>query len=314
MTVFNPSHPRAEIRPLVVGQLKGRCLYFSGASAAAKKRTILMVYGQHASLERNFGIAEFLSRFGNVVAPDMPGFGAMTSFAAHRQKPTLDNFANYIGDFIDNHFKDKQKLIIVGLSFGLIVISRCLQIRPDIGRRTRLVVSLVGFAKWHSLRISRSRRRLYLIGTALVRKRTLAWVFRYLVLNRFILRRFYGKTRLARAKYAGSSGHERDLINAVEINLWQTNDTATWAATANIILKVDMTTGGRVDCRLLHIAVSSDQYFEPVQNLKDLKTVYNNVDTLEANSDRHAPTIIAPAAEIARFVPTGIGRYIRSKW
>lgn len=70
--------PADYILPLYMNGLSGRVIRLP--APPEKKREILFIYGHHASLERIFGVAEYLNRYGAVTVPDLPGFGGMDSF------------------------------------------------------------------------------------------------------------------------------------------------------------------------------------------------------------------------------------------
>src|SRR5689334_10233567 len=96
--------------PLNMNGLRGRMLRLP--PPARKKREILLIYGHHASIERMFGLAENLNRYGGVTLPDLPGFGGMQSFYRLNEKPTLDNLADYLASFVKLRYK-RQKVSIL---------------------------------------------------------------------------------------------------------------------------------------------------------------------------------------------------------
>ena len=61
------------VLPLDMNGLSGRMLCLP--AQAGKKREILFVPGLHTSLERLFGVIEYLNKYGGVTLPDLPGFG-----------------------------------------------------------------------------------------------------------------------------------------------------------------------------------------------------------------------------------------------
>src|SRR5205085_8468415 len=94
--------PRLDIEqylsPLSINGMDGRMLYMPAPKN--KNRDIVIVYGHHTSIERMFGFARFLNRYGSVTIPDFPGFGGMESFYKIGKKPTIDNLADYLAAFI----------------------------------------------------------------------------------------------------------------------------------------------------------------------------------------------------------------------
>src|SRR4051812_21299994 len=129
--------PAEYILPLYMNGLSGRMLRMPAPKN--KKRDILFIYGHHASIERHFGVAELLNKYGSVTMPDLPGFGGMDSFYKIGEKPTLDNLADYLASFIKLRYK-RQKFIIAGYSLGVMIITRMLQKHPQIAKKVEMNV------------------------------------------------------------------------------------------------------------------------------------------------------------------------------
>src|ERR1041385_6148442 len=102
--------PADHILPLYMNGLAGRMLRLPPPKS--KKREILLIAGQHTSLERIFGMAEYLNRFGGVTSPDLPGFGGMESFYKIGEKPTIDKMADYLASFIKLRYKNRRFTVI----------------------------------------------------------------------------------------------------------------------------------------------------------------------------------------------------------
>ena len=100
--------------------LAGRVLRIPSSSKL--KRNILFIYGSHSSIERNFGLAESFARYGNVANPDLPGFGGMEPLYKKGLKPTKENMADYLADFIRTEYGN-QKVTIAGFSICLLYTS-----------------------------------------------------------------------------------------------------------------------------------------------------------------------------------------------
>src|SRR5690606_29130786 len=124
---------------------------------ARKNRQILLVYGHHASLERMFGLAEELNKYGSITMPDLPGFGGMESFYKIGEKPTLDNLADYLASFIKLRYK-RRRVSILAMSFGFLVVTRMLQRYPELVKKVDVLVSIVGFCHHQDFKM---RRRNY---------------------------------------------------------------------------------------------------------------------------------------------------------
>ena len=116
--------PADYILPLHMNGLSGRMLRIEPPKNT--KLEILFIYGHHASLERYFGVGELMNRHGGLTVPDLPGFGGMDPFYKIGEKPTLDNYADYLASIINLRFKNKR-FIVAGYSLGVVIITRMLQ-------------------------------------------------------------------------------------------------------------------------------------------------------------------------------------------
>src|ERR1019366_5253595 len=126
MAAKRPENLNECIFPLNMNGLQGRMLK---APSKSKSREILMVYGHHVTLERWFGLAEELLRYGGVTMPDLPGFGGMESLHKIGEKPSLDIYADYLASFIKLRYK-QRRLTIVAEGFGFLAATRMLQRFP----------------------------------------------------------------------------------------------------------------------------------------------------------------------------------------
>ena len=89
----------ADISLLRLDNFRGRMLTCP-AQDPNQGRQIIFVSGHRTSLERYQGLAAALAEFGQVISPDLPGFGGMTSFFKVGLTPSLDNYADYLYSFI----------------------------------------------------------------------------------------------------------------------------------------------------------------------------------------------------------------------
>src|SRR3989344_2022937 len=131
--------PADYILPLYMNGLSGRMLRM--APPKNSKLEILFIYGHHASLERYFGVGELMNKYGGLSVPDLPGFGGMDSFYKIGEKPTLDNFADYLASFIKLRYKNKR-FVVAGYSLGVVIITRMLQKYPELSKKVEMVVSI----------------------------------------------------------------------------------------------------------------------------------------------------------------------------
>lgn len=303
-------NPADYIMPLNINGLEGRMLKLPAkATKQSSKHEILYVYGHHSSLERWWGLAQLLNRYGAVTMPDLPGFGGMDSFYKIGKQPTLDNMADYLAAFIKLRFK-RKKIIIVGCSFGFVVITRMLQRSPELAKKVTLLVSIVGFAHKDDFIFSKPRYYTYLYGARLLSRWLPAKLFRYTLLNSWVLRSFYGRTHNAKKKFAlASDATELEQIKSVEVDLWQHNDVRTWAFTTAEFLRLD-NCKQKIDLPLWHIMAKTDHYFDHKVVEQHLRIVFANYSSDEYDLGAHTPSVLADEKTAGALLPPKLRRYL----
>lgn len=274
-----------------------------------KTAEILFVYGQHSSQERWWGLLKYANRFGAITAPDLPGFGGMTSFHAIGKRPTLDNYADYLAAFVKMRYR-RKKVAIVGMSLGFAIATRMLQRYPELSRHVTLLVSLAGFTHWDDFSFGKRRMMLYRSLAAACSHWLPATFFRYVLLNRHLLRRTYHRTLHAREKFAAAKdAEEHERFMDMEIDLWHRNDVRTYARTLAELLTLNNCTS-RLDVPVWHVNVDSDQYLNPHRVEQHLRIAFSNVHIVESHLKSHAPSIIATEDEVAPLIPKKLRRVL----
>lgn len=306
MTKQTPQ-PKDYIKPLNMNGLQGRMLHMPAPKS--KGREILMVYGHHSSLERWFGLAQVLNRYGAVTMPDLPGFGGMDSFYKIGRKPTLDNMADYLAAFVKMRYK-RRRVTIVGMSFGFAVVTRMLQRCPDLARKVDVVVSLVGFAHKDDFSFGWRRYWSYRIGVALFARRLPSYFFRAVCLHPAVLRYVY--TKMDHAKFRGLTPEEDEKMLAVEIGLWRDNDVRTYMYTTTVMLTLDNCVK-RVNLPVWHVAATNDHFFDNNRIEQHLRVIFPEFDSATVDMTKHAPTVIADAKDAEPFVPPKLRKYLSRK-
>jgi pimeloyl-ACP methyl ester carboxylesterase len=291
--------------------LEGRVLHMPHPKKNGK-REILFVYGHHSSLERWWGVAQFLNRYCAVTMPDLPGFGGMDSFYKIGKKPTLDNFADYLAAYIKLRYK-RRRVTIVGMSFGFIVATRMLQRYPELTKKVDLLVSFAGFAHRDDFTFSKWRWRLYRYGSGALTHRPVAFIFRHIALHPRALRLVYGRTHNAKEKFAGIVGEELEEITRFEIKLWHDNDVRTWAYTTVEFLQLD-NCRVRIDMPVNHLAVEADRYFDNKLVEQHFRVIFSDFILLTTlKLANHAPSVVADAKAAAVFVPPKLRRMLKDE-
>ena len=288
------------IVPVNINGLKGRMLKVP--ASAKMKREIIFVYGHHASLERVYGFAEFLRRYGNVLVPDLPGFGGMDSYYKIHEKPTLDNLADYLASIVKLRAR-KRKLTLIGFSFGFTVITRMLQRNPNLAGNADLLVSIGGFSHKSDMRYTLARKQVYSVTTRMLSHKAASIFFRNIALHPYVIKKFYARTYNAKSKLAGLNPEELQNALEFEVGLWRINEPRTHMKTTNIMLNID-NLRPKIDLDLWHVYTNKDRYIDHKIAVNNLKKIFRHVNAVRIKSDNHSPSILATKKEAAVFFPT----------
>lgn len=295
------------IAPLNMNGLRGRMLYMPAPKN--KKREILFVYGHHSSLERWWGLIQNLNRYGAVTMPDLPGFGGMDSFYKIGQRATIDNLADYLAAFVKMRYK-RRRFTVVGMSFGFVVVTRMLQRYPDLAKKVDLCVSLAGFMHKDDFVFSKTRWAFYRYGSGMFAFPPMAAFFRYVLLNKWIIRTIYRHTHNAKDKFKGVVDEElKEMLN-VEVDLWHINDVRTYMRTSVEFLTLD-NCRRQIDLPVHHIAMATDRYFNNDVVEQHMRVTFKDFSLLAmVKLGNHAPSVIADAKSAAPFIPAKLRKML----
>lgn len=287
------------ISSITINGLRGRVMHFNAPSK--KKREILLVYGHHASLERMYGLAKALNRYGSVTIPDMPGFGGMDSLYSIGKKPNIDSLAEYLAAFIKLRFK-KRKITIIAVSLGFGVVTRMLQMYPSLTDKVELCVSAAGFTHHDDIKLPPFKRRAVILLTKIFSLRVIAFIIRFLFLQAPIIRWMYRKDT-SRSHTEKETAERRKYRIEFEVWLWQNNDVRTHFFTLNQMLTMDLC-NNFLSIPVYHVAVDADQYLDNHLIEQHMRVIYSDFIKLPLTKAKaHAPTIIATAREASVFIP-----------
>ncbi len=304
-----PGLPEDFIVPLNINGLDGRMLRLPAQKRT--KREILFLYGSHSSLERWWGLAEQLSKAGNVTMPDFPGLGGMTPLYRIGRQPDIDNLADYLAAFVKLKYRNK-KVLIVGMSLGFVIGTRMLQRYPELTKKVELIVSIVGFAHRDDLIFSKRRLFIYKNLSKIFSRKWPAFLFKHIALNPFFIKLVYHRSINAKEKFVGLSGDEFRRTMEMEIDLWHSNDIRTQFKNYLEMFSLD-NTHTRVNLPVYHVAAKKDRYFNNVRVEEHMRRIFNDFEVFYTTAPNHAPTIIATANEAAPFVPPGLRRILNRK-
>ncbi|MDO8265585.1 MAG: alpha/beta hydrolase, partial [Candidatus Saccharibacteria bacterium] len=232
----NYAEMQSNIKSLDINGLKGRMLRI--ASIKNPKKEILMIYGHHASLERVYGLAHELSQYGNVTAPDLPGFGGMDSFYKIDMIPTIDTLADYLATFVKLRYKNKR-VTIIGMSLGFAIATRMLQRYPELTKKVDILVSMVGFTRSDDTKLDKKITGMYKLLGLIFSHRIPAFLFYNIALHPSLIRAIYAKTPNAKAKFKHLSRDDHKRAMEFEVILWRENDVRTYMKMLLEMLTID---------------------------------------------------------------------------
>lgn len=309
MSNTNHKDPNDYIAPLFMNGLQGRMLRLP--LPKGKTREILFIYGMHASIERVFGLVEFLNKYGGITVPDLPGFGGMQPFYKIGEKPSIDNMADYLAAFIKMRYR-RRKVTIMAMSLGFPIVTRMLQRFPELTKKVELLISVVGFV--HHEEFIFTKRNFFMMrwGASLLSNRLPAFIIKHVALRPSMIRATYKLVADKNVKMRDASEAERNLRIDFEINLWQINDIRTYMDNAVTMLTLDLCKQ-QVDLPVYHVAVAEDRYFDNHIVEQHLGVVYSKVTVIHAHMKQHAPTVIADAKAAGELVPAKLRRILNAK-
>ena len=300
----------SSIQPLNMNGLSGRLMYLPAPKK--HKREFLVVYGHHSSLERWSGFAEVFNDYGAVIMPDLPGFGGMDSFYKIGKTASLDNYADYLAAFVKMRYK-RRRFSIVGISWGFLVITRMLQLYPELSKKVDMLISAAGFMHYDNFKFSPNRHSLYTIASRIFSVPPIDFIFRYVALNRYVLRAAYSKTHNAKVKFAQAKNEDEfNRMMAMEIKLWQTNDTRTHFRTTVEMLTVD-NCRNTVKLPVWHVFTHNDNYFDNAVVEQQMRIVFDDYIPIEINLTSHVLSVIATKEESKMLIPRKLQKYLKTR-
>lgn len=289
--------------------LRGR-MFFMPAQKNASKKEFLLIYGHHSSIERMAGYVEILSRYGNVTVPDLPGFGGMESFYKIGEKPTIENYADYLAAFVKLRFK-RKKVIIVGMSFAVPIYVKMLQKYPALSKKVEYCVSLVGFVHYEDFYL----RKNYIMFVKMLAKATsnrlVSYIFTKIILRERLIKFLYKLIANRHGKLLGTKQNDRKSRISMETNLWMTNDFRTRMFTILEMLRVDLC-NTKVKNHIHHVSTETDIYFNQEIVAQHMQIIFNKFTTHMSPFKAHAPSVAATSKEIEAIIPKSLIKVIKS--
>ncbi|QQS18263.1 alpha/beta hydrolase [Candidatus Saccharibacteria bacterium] len=305
----NQTNPTDFIEPLHVNGMRGRLLRVP--SSNRRKREILLLYGHHAQLERWWGLVQNLQSYGNITAPDLPGFGGMDSFFKIGKQPTIDAYADYLAAFIKMYYK-RHRVTLMGISFGFLVITRMLQRYPELAKKVDFVVSIVGFMHKDDFLFPPKRRVDYHIITRIMGAAPVSYLIRYLALNTFVIKNVYVRLPAGRRRFIAMERDDFKRLMDYEVRLWQINDVRTHWRTTSEFLEID-NCQVQINLPVWHVQSSGDHYFDNAIVEQHMRVVYRTYEGVIMKSPAHTPSILGDKNELSVMLPPQLRKQLARK-
>ena len=303
------ANPR--IKPYQFNGLHGRYGHWPAANQGAK-RTFVLVYGQHATIERLLPIIEALTDFGDVYLADNPGFGGMDSPYKIGRYPDLNFYASHLKRFIDAYVPAGRHLTLFGISYGFQMLVQLLHDYPELDKRTEQVISFVGFVTYKDFHMPKrmSIPLKYILSNS--GRTWLGAAFYNLVMRERLIMSVYAMSKPIQAKFKTLSGKEAKRYAREQARLWIVNDNRTHSVTAWDFFTRNDLTGYRLDAEVIHIGVPNDHLFDNTRVEGELEQMFRKVTNLRLNLDNHAPVDIETADEVRQLLPVGLTTILES--
>lgn len=303
--------PEEYLSPINIGGLRGRLLTLPARKEADEHKTILLLPGIHSSQERMYSNAQFYSRYGRVLVPDLPGFGGMDSFFTIGADPDIDTFADYIYTFIRIHKLDKKQIRIVAMSFGFMIATRLLQKHPELVENVEFVVSFVGFGRTSDFEYKPMKNGIVKAAIKFGSTRNGSVIVRTLVFNKLSLRLMFASFRLFNPKYMIDDRDKRRASTEMELDLWTKNDTRTRFYTWGILTDFDLTKGQKpIDLDEHNLTTKKDQYVNAERVRKTMRKLYKRNHDHLLSTSLHAPSVIGTEDDVAKSIPSSLKKVL----
>ena len=297
------SVPDKHIRPLTVHGMTGRMVHIPNHDS---KKVIIYIHGLHTSAERHYSLCEFLSDYGTVYAPDMPGFGGMDSFYKVGMKPSYDNFADYIYTVIQSlRLKHDQSLTLVGLSFGSQVMTRLLQKHPELATKNFQAISLAGYGSGKDFKPLIAYRAMVYPLVFFASRKYISRLVRFIFFNPVVLSAALGLFIYTKPKLKNDKVNKPADLFRMEYYLWRIDNTRTHARTISMTFRDDLRkySNKKINNKLHNVFVQEDQYFDMQKVEATLNGLYKSVDMISLSMGSHAPSLVADKESIAVMFP-----------
>lgn len=281
MPISKPHTIRKYITPLNMNKLRGRMLVMPKLNQNAKT-DFLLVYGQKSTIERWSVLANELRQYGNVVLPDLPGIGGMQSFYKIKEEPTIDNYADYLAAFVKLKFS-RKKIVIVGMSFGFVVVTRMLQKYPELDKKVSLLINLSGFAHKNDIKLTSWQKKQVKLYAKLFSFSSTARLYRWFVYDEYIYKIIHQNKSKELDKL---SNKEKTKLLRSEISDQKKNDTRTHMFVLREVMKLD-NTKQTIDLPVWSLVGKFDEYLYAENVRSHLESIFSKYHEIKLKKSTH---------------------------
>lgn len=277
--------------PLYMNGLQGRMLVIPSRNYKTSQQ-ILIVYGQNSTLEYWYDLAKELSKYATVTIPDLPGFGGMESFYNVKERPTIDNLADYLAALIKLRYK-RKRIVLAGLSAGFTIATRMLQKYPELVKKVDLLFCVAGYAHHDDFRLNNFKKNIYKNGLRVLGTSSISKLYKVLYLESplasFALLKKHGN----KLESVGYSNKQIKSIIKFEKARRKLSDSRTALNIQRELLKLD-NCQQRINLPVWHVTGVSDELLDNKnveQHLRIIFTKYSNIKINASSISAHNPVI-----------------------
>jgi len=292
----------AYYKPYTYKGLSGRYIHMPAATEKAK-RTFVILYGQHATLERIEPIVKALTRYGDVYAVDNPGFGGMDAAYKIKEHPTLEFYSGHLKHFISEYIPADRQLTLMGISYGFQIIANTLGEDKELCSRVEMAISFVGFVSYRDFDMPLAYSLFLKSFLSNIGHTWLGGKILNMTIRPSILKLSYFIARPNDVKYKSLNKGEAKNYLSEQTWLWMVNDDRTHAATARDFWYKNDLTNLRIPVNGVHIGVPRDHLFRNSVIHEELEVMFQKMTLLELNLENHAPLDVDTEAKVSELFP-----------
>jgi pimeloyl-ACP methyl ester carboxylesterase len=274
-------------------------------------RVFIIVYGQHASLERLEPLIAIFRTYGDVYAVDNPGFGGMEPAYKVGKYPDLTFQARHLQSFISQHIPDDRHLTIIGISYGFQIVAQLLNDYPNLQGRTEEVINMVGCLSYRELDMPLSYKIPLIYLLAFPGRTWLGSRVFKLIARRKVIIAVYLLTKPIQVKLRGVSRQQAITYADEQARLWVDNDPRTHGAAAwDFVTKNDVS-HLRLHVNAIHLSVPGDHIIDSERVKRSMEQVFDRVHSFDIALDNHAPLDLS-ADDIEAIIPKGLAEILKT--